>query len=82
MSRAHRLVSDMHPASGGRLSVSGRCVRLRRLPTRVSSGVRDPAASLASIVASLPMARVKPAGVLGRDGHHTPGRALVGHGFS
>ncbi len=82
MSRAHRLLSDMHPASGGRLTVSGRRVRLRRLPTRVSSGVRDLVASQASIVASLLMAKVKPAAVLGRGGHHTPGWASLGHGFS
>ncbi|MBN2191829.1 MAG: hypothetical protein JW751_03350 [Polyangiaceae bacterium] len=39
-------------------------------PARVSSGVRDLAASPVSIVVSLLMAKVKPAAVLGRGGHH------------
>jgi len=82
MSRADLRVSDTRPASGGRLSVSRRRVRLRGLPTRVSLGVRDLAVSMASVLASLLMAKVKPAAVLERGGHHTPGGASLGHGFS
>lgn len=48
----------------------------------MSPGVRDLAVSMTSVVASLLMAKVKPAAVLEGGGHHTPGGALLGHGFS
>jgi hypothetical protein len=83
MSRADPSVSDSDPASGGRPAVADSRVRLRRLPTRMNSGACNGIAGwLPSFVTLLLMAKMKPGSVRSEVGHHTPGWASVGHGFS
>jgi hypothetical protein len=82
MSRAYPFVSDRGPTSGGRISVTQRRCRSRGSLTRLESRASDPVDGVWLLVSSVLMAKVKPDSVRLEDGHHTPGGASLGHGFS
>jgi hypothetical protein len=77
MSRVDFSVSDRNLASGGRLSVTVNRITSRWLREHANEGHDETDRWFGVLVASLLMANRKPGGVHSRDGHHSPGWALM-----